>query len=121
MRIAALILGILGALASGFLGSRWLSDYNENKELLAAAAKMGADTGDLDKVVMGAYILLVAAAVSLVGGIMTLKGKGKIFGPLMILLALSPVAFKPEALIFTSLTLIGGILAFLAKPAQPAA
>lgn len=117
MRIAALILGILGGLASGGLGSKWLKDANEAKELLAMAAKAGADMSEMDSLIMGAYLLMITAVVSIAGGVMAFKGKGKPAGIAMIVFALSPLLFKGAAVIFTSLTLIGGILALRSKPA----
>ena len=67
MRIAVLIISILGALACGALGMKWLSDYNENKEMIAiieAAAddspEVAAELAELKGIVTSAYMLLVA-------------------------------------------------------------
>lgn len=121
MRIAALILGILGGLASGALGMTWISDYNKSKELIESMKAMGAagaELGALDGMVTAAYIMLAGLVIGIVGGILALKGKGKIGGPLMIIFAILPAFFAGKALIFTFLLLIGGVLAVISKPAD---
>ena len=120
MRIAGLILGILGGLAAGFLGMKWLSDANDMKEMVGAARNLGIDMSELDKTVTAAYILLGSAVLGIVGGVMAFKGKGKIAAILMLIGALAPVILAPKALVFTCILLIGGIVSFLAKPAADA-
>lgn len=116
MRIAGLILGILGGLAAGFLGMKWLSDANATRELITAARNLGVDMSELDSTVNAAYILLGSAVLGIVGGVMAFKGKGKIAGALMLVGAIAPAIFAPKALVFTCILLIGGIVSFFAKP-----
>ncbi|HKS42514.1 MAG TPA: hypothetical protein VJX74_18015 [Blastocatellia bacterium] len=120
MRIAGLVLGILGGLAAGFLGMKWLSDANSMKELVGAARNLGVDMTELDKTITAAYILLGSAVLGIVGGVMAFKGKGKIAGLLMLIGAIAPAIFAPKALVFTCILLIGGIVSFFAKPAADA-
>lgn len=120
MRIAGLILGILGGLAAGFLGMKWLSDANSMKEMVGAARNLGIDMSELDKTITAAYILLGSAVLGIVGGVMAFKGKGKIAGLLMLIGALAPAIFAPKALVFTIILLVGGIVSFMAKPSAEA-
>lgn len=121
MRIVGLILGILGGLAAGALGIKWLSDAHQMRELIGAARGLGVDTGELDKLIIAAYILLAAMLLGIIGGVLAFKGKGKIAAALMLVGALLPVVFAPKALVFTFLLLVGGALSMLAKPKEPVA
>lgn len=120
MRIAGLVLGIIGGLAAGFLGMKWLSDANNMKEMVGAARNLGIDMTELDKTITAAYILLGSAVLGIVGGVMAFKGKGKIAGLLMLIGAIAPAIFAPKALVFTCLLLIGAAVSFFAKPAADA-
>jgi len=121
MRIVGLILGILGGLAAGALGIKWLSDAHQMRELIGAAREFGVDTGELDKLIIAAYILLAAMVLGIIGGVLAFKGKGKIAAGLMLVGALLPVVFAPKALVFTFLLLVGGALSLLARPKEPVA
>ncbi len=116
MRIVGLILGVLGGLLAGMLGITWMRDANRMRELVDAARNLGVDTGEVDKLIIAAYILLVAMIVGLVAGVLAFRGKGKIAAPLMILGALAPAIFAPKALVFTFILLVGGLFSFAAKP-----
>jgi hypothetical protein len=116
MRIVALVLGILGGLLAGMLGLTWIRDASRMRELVDAARNLGVDTGEVDKLIVAAYILLVVMVVGIVAGVLAFKGKGKIAAPLMILGAIAPAVFAPKALVFTFILLLGGLLSFAAKP-----
>jgi hypothetical protein len=116
MRIAGLILGIIGGLLAGMLGMTWMRDANRMRELIEAAKSLGVDTGEMDKLVIAAYILLAVMVVGIVAGVLAFCGKGKIAAPLMILGAIAPALFAPKALVFTFILLLGGLLSFAAKP-----
>lgn len=116
MRITGLILGVIGGLLAGTLGLTWMQDANRMRELIAAARNLGVDTGEVDKLIIAAYILLAAMVVGIVAGVLAFKGKGKIAAPLMILGAIAPALFAPKALVFTFILLLGGLLSFAAKP-----
>ena len=119
MRIAGLVLGILGGLAAGLLGMKWLSDASANQATVELARSMGV-ASDIDKIVTAAYILLGSAVLGIVGGVMAFKGKGKIAALLMLIGAIAPAILAPQALVFTFILLIGGIISFFAKPAADA-
>lgn len=116
MRIAALILGILGGLAAGALGMTWISDYNKTKALIESVGALGADLSEIQGMVTAAYIMLAGMLGGIAGGILTWKGKGKIAGPIMVVLAILPAFFAGKALVFTFLLLVGGVLAVVSKP-----
>ena len=116
MRIVGLTLGIIGGLLAGMLGMIWMRDASRMRELVDAARNLGVDTGEVDKLIIAAYILLAVMVVGIVAGVLAFKGKGKIAAPLMILGALAPVVFAPKALVFTFILLLGGLLSFAAKP-----
>lgn len=115
MRKAGLILGIVGGLAAGFLGIKWLSDANADKAALDLMRSVGM-AAEIDKIITAGYVLLVSAVLGFVGGFMALKGKGKIAAVLMIVGAIAPVIFEPRALVFTFILLVGGLVSFFAKP-----
>ena len=116
MRIVGLVLGIIGGLLAGMLGLTWMRDANRMRELIDAARNLGVDTGEVDKLVIAAYILLAAMIVGIVAGVLAFRGKGKIAAPLMSLGAIAPALFAPKALVFTFILLLGGLLSFAAKP-----
>lgn len=112
MRITVLILGTIGAIISALLAFKWLSDASKYKELIES---VGA-SGEVDKIVRGAYGLLVAAALGLGGGILTFKGKGKGAAGLLLFAAVMPAILLPKTLIATFLFVICSGFAFLSKP-----
>ena len=111
-----MILGVIGGIIAGGLGIKWLSDANEMKGLIDLAREAGADTGEIDRLVIAAYLLIAAMVIGIVGGILTFKGNGKIAGALMIIGAIAPVILAPKALVFTCILLAGGIVSLMAKP-----
>jgi hypothetical protein len=77
MKIAALVLAILGAIAIGGVGAKWVSDYNRDKASVQAAEQLlGADAApvkELHRVVTGGYLGIVFAVVAVVGGALVFK------------------------------------------------
>lgn len=120
MRILGLILGILGGLAAGFLGMKWMGDAESLKGQIELARKMGVNMGELDKMATASYMLIGAMVAGIVGGIMAMMGKGKIAALLMLAGAILPVIWAPKSLVFTCLLLVGAIVSFFAKPRQAA-
>lgn len=116
MRILGLILGILGGLAAGFLGMKWMGDANSLKASIEAARKLGANMAELDKMATASYMLIGAMVAGIVGGILAMMGKGKIAALLMLAGAIVPAIWAPKSLIFTFLLVIGGIVCFFVKP-----
>ena len=120
MRIAGLILGILGGLIAGFLGMKWMGDADSLKASIEAARKLGANMAELDKMIMASYMLIGAMVAGIVGGILAMMGKGKIAALLMLAGAILPAIWAPKSLVFTCILLLGGIVSFFAKPRQTA-
>jgi hypothetical protein len=116
MRIVRLVLGVIGGLLAGMLGLIWIRDASRMRELVDSARSLGVDTGEVDKLVIAAYILLAAMVVGVVAGVLAFKGKGKVAAPLMIVGAIAPALLAPKALVFTFILLLGGLLSFAAKP-----
>ncbi len=116
MRIAGLVLGILGGLAAGLLGMKWLSDASELSQQIALAQSMGVDTGDITRLKIAAWLLVTAMVLGIAGGVMALLGKGKPAAGALLAGGLAPVFFAPVALIFTWLLVAGGVCSALSKP-----
>ena len=120
MKVATIILVVLGILASVAMGIYWVSENSSaDREALEADAKsIGWDISeDLDKA-EGQYnsgiAMLICAAVSLLT--LFLMGKLKKLSALIfILAAVIPAILYPGSLICTFLFIIGGILAFFVK------
>lgn len=121
MKIAIIILGILGSLASLGLGSIWVNDYNKNKDLIESAADSGLVSEDdhsmveLKQVVNAGYSLIVLGLVSLIVSIMVGKLK-KVTGIILLIAVAVPAFFTMKSLLATFLLLIAAILAFVMKP-----
>lgn len=129
MRFVALILGILGGLAAGALGLIWIRDYNSMRGLIESTTTLGQTVGadmtqqlaDLQRLVTAAYILLGSLVLGIVGGILAMRGKGRLAALLMLIGAVAPAIFAPQALVFTCLLLIGALVSFFVKPKAMAA
>jgi hypothetical protein len=120
MRILGLILGILGGLAAGFLGMKWMGDADSLKGQIEVVRKMGVNMDELDKMATASYMLIGAMVAGIVGGILAMIGKGKIAALLMLAGAILPAIWAPKSLVFTCILLLGGIVSFFAKPRQTA-
>ena len=116
MRVASMVLGILGGLAAALLAIKWLGDASAAKALVESAGSLGIDTSEFDGLVRAAYCMLGSLALGVAGGVMALKNKGKVGGALMAVGVVLPAIFAPQSLIATFLLAIGAILAFIAKP-----
>src|SRR5687768_1440176 len=119
MRIAALIFGILGGLAMGFLGFKWFSD-SQGEDAKAVMALGGAFAAELSKLVTASYVMMAAALLGIIGGVIASKGN-KLGGVLMLVAAIAPFIFVPGEqraglAVFASPLILGGIFGLLAKP-----
>jgi len=127
MKIAVIILGILGSLAFGGLGSKWVSDYEANKAQIKSLARLASSLGtkstEMDEAIKGVertktagYIMIVMALLGLAASV--LVGKlGKLSGAVLLVGAAIPAALAPVSLIAGFLLIIAGILALFVKPA----
>jgi hypothetical protein len=126
MKIAVIILAILGALASGFLGVNWLNSLSALSGLSelerATAYQMAAAQGQsLDQMGTAAIILVIGAFVGLVGAFLVVKSKYQLAGALLLGAGILPVLFQGKAVVFTALLIVSGGLAFLLHSKQRAA
>jgi len=117
MRIATLVLAILGGLISAALAIKWLSDASDLKSSIELARAAGI-AGEINSIIHAAYGLLVAAALGLTGGILTMKGKGKIAAVLFAVAIVIPAVFTGKTLVGTFLFVIAAVLALVARPPQ---
>ncbi|HEV3258624.1 MAG TPA: hypothetical protein VG013_17240 [Gemmataceae bacterium] len=145
MRIAVLILAILGAAGSGFLGVRWMTDSLTNKDQIEADRaqaeklrpllnlmgeadpKMKAQLADYDAKyhnaiqAMKAYpFLLAGVGLGVWGGLLGLARRGKSGAALLLVAALGPAVLLPKTLIFTFCLILAGLLCLLVRPRRRA-
>lgn len=124
MRIAALIFGILGVLGSGFLGSKWLKDMNDQKakiDIARAVAELDPKTKEslerLDRLGNAAYGLVGGAVLGAVGCVLVFIRKGKIAAGLFLVGFAIPIALGQDGkvAIFTFGLFLAAIFAFFVK------
>lgn len=144
MRIAVLILALLGGVAEGFLGFKWLSDAAKNEKMLkqleelgAAFEKEGIDKNkgvdmignlggqsnfseklaEYKKLVKAAYCLAGGAILALLTGILVFARvvPGYVGGILLLLCAIVPAVFEPKTLVFTCFVVLAGLLSFAVR------
>jgi len=121
MRIAALIVGLLGSLLVTGLGAKWLADFKANKALIEqfAGALGGAANNEalvqLERTHRAAYFMVILGILAIAASVFVLK-KTKPSGAVMIAAAVIPAMFAPSTLVFSFLLIIAGILALVAKP-----
>ena len=122
MRIACIILAILGALASAALGIKWrkdLSDVDATRKALAQMAEAANATeaksklAELDKLGTAAIMLLVAGALGIAGAVVVKKGMGPAAAGLLALGVVLPLIYSSKTLLPTSLLGIAAVLALL--------
>jgi hypothetical protein len=72
---------------------------------------------DADRLTRATYLLLAAAGVALVGGVLGFLRKGIIAGVLLLVVAAAPLVFFPKAVMGTAPLILAGLLAFFARGA----
>lgn len=129
MRIVVLILGILGGLTSGYLGYRWLSDYDSRKgdiermrkeSASGKDAELDAKLAQVDKAHKASYCLLAGCLLGIAGGVLGYMGKGLIGAALMLVGFAVPAIFAPLSLVFSCPLILGCVLSLLVKAPHPA-
>jgi len=130
MRYAVLILGILGALGSGFLGYKWWSDAHsagvqaqmDTIRALGSPELAQQTQAKMDQLVRASYFLMAGLPLGIVGGVLAMRRQGWIAGLLMLIPVALATAFAQNAgvLIFTFPLVIGGLLAFFVWPKRAA-
>jgi hypothetical protein len=131
MRIAVLILAILGSLGSGGVGVLWLwhtardSQGVELGRMLVEQAgvtdsAMRKELAEYDRRAKTFGFLLAGFALGLVGGVLAMLGRGKSAAALLLTAVIGPAVLHPVVLIFTFLLAIAGVLALFVRPRRVA-
>jgi hypothetical protein len=130
MRVVVLIIALLGAVASGFLGYKWFSDsrsdeYKLARQLAGAAAESGSEeakakVAEVDRLVTASYFLMAAFALGIAGGILAYTGRGLIAGVILLAASIVPGILAPKSFVFSCPLLLAGLLSFLIRPAPAA-
>jgi hypothetical protein len=135
MRVAVLVLGILGGLGAGALGVLWLMNCNKDRdiiELLRSDPNLrDANLGipgqafiqtprdairEYDRRVRAYPFLLAGLLLGVVGGVLALLGRGKSGAVLLALACLGPAVLNPWSLIFTFLLPVAAGLSLFVRP-----
>ncbi|WRS28645.1 hypothetical protein U6B65_05810 [Oscillospiraceae bacterium MB08-C2-2] len=124
MRTAAVVLVIIGTIASIALGVKWISDFETYETEIASVEEFKNDPDvaqalkEMQAVRSCAYALIVCGIIATVT--VLLAGKiGKLAAGIILACAIVPAIFSPISLVFTFFFLIGGLLLFFAKPKVP--
>jgi hypothetical protein len=132
MRIAVLILAILGGLGAAALGVLWLLNCQKDRNavelarLIAAEIPAGApdsskiidELREYDRRVKAYPFLLVGFVLAVAGGFLAMQRRGKSAAVLLLLAALGPAILNPLSLIFTFLLPIAAVLSLFIRPAR---
>ena len=116
MRIAALVLGMVGGLSAGVIGVKWLLDAAEARPTIEKLSAEGADLSKIHRTITGAYVLLASCALGIGGGILAMMGKGKPAAGALLVGGVAPALFAPAVLVFTSFLLAGSVCSCCTKP-----
>lgn len=122
MKVAVSIIVIIGALLTAGLGVKWISDYNDSKELVASLQQttdeLGLDDSTLDELkdlVTAAYVMIACAVVAFIS-VFLISKLGKLTTVILLLAGVVPAILEPTSLIVTFLIILGAILSFFIKP-----
>jgi len=124
MKIAVLILGILGSLASVALGGKWVSDANKYEKSIVALEQMATrmapqarppQLDELKRLVKAGWLMVGLGLVAFIASILVFKTP-KISAILLLIAGIAPGLLAPKAFVGTLFLILAGILAFFAKP-----
>jgi hypothetical protein len=122
MRIAVLVLAVVGGLAAGFLGMKWVSDVGEARKQLKKMEEFGVAKEALAEVrahERAGYLLIVSMLAAFGAAAASWHGMNKVAGGVLIGAALVPALFAAKSLVFTIFLLVAGGLSFAVKPDAP--
>jgi hypothetical protein len=122
MRIAVLVLAVVGGMAAGFLGLRWVNDAGEARELVKAMEELGVSKSALAEVrshETAGYLLIASMLAAFGAAAASWRGMHKVAGGMLIGAALVPAVFAAKSLVFTIFLLVAGGLSFAVKPGAP--
>ena len=134
MKIAALILGLLGALVVGMVGVVWteahdhLGDIQQMEQTMKGlSAASGQKDSEFNQMIVtarkkaaAAYPMVGLSLVAFVASVLVFK-LPKVSAALLLLAGLIPAVMYPLTLIFGFLLLLAALFAFLAKSKPVAA
>ncbi len=112
MKIAIVILGVLGAFLSGSLGYTWLSDIGEITDFQRTIIDISGQGEEIRDLASAGAALSIAFFAGIAGVIASLMNKFAVGSLLMLGAGFLPAFFVPETLFFTSFLIVGGVLAF---------
>lgn len=127
MKIAALVLGLLGSLAVAVLGVMWAGQYQEFEKselysVLQQSRSQGHTDPQLEQAFAKAERIGNAGYASVVMGLLALVCTPFVFkvpkvsGTLMALAVVVPAVLEPKSLAFSFLLALAALFAFLVKP-----
>lgn len=129
MKIAVMIIGLIGAIAVLGLGAKWISDYNSLHDKIQAVQTLANAVGKndilaaglkkMDSLKVAGYLMVLGGLASIIASLLLNKLK-KISAAIFIASALVPAFFAPQSLLFGFLLIIAGSLAFFIKPKEAA-
>jgi hypothetical protein len=125
MRIAAFIIGLIGAAGALFLGAKWNSDMHSElgKAAEALAAGLGGGMGaELNGFRNAIYALFACGAIGLIASVVVLLRKGQpvVNGLLLIACAVAPIVFMNKAVLGVPMALAGIFAFFVRRPSVAA-
>lgn len=124
MKKAVIIIVILGVIANLFLGIKWISDYNDYKSQIEAFEELASDPDiaaalkEVEATKNASYALIACGVVALVAVFLAKKIGPKIAGIIIVLSGVIPGILASGAFLFTSVLILGGILALVLKPKE---
>ena len=120
MRKAALVLGILGGLIAGGLGTQWLHDYGAMTDAQRQGAQMRGQGAQLQSMGIAGILLLGSLIAGIVGGVMAVRGKLLVGGIVMLAGGVVPLIYASQAIVFTAVLIAGGVVALVAHRKESA-
>src|SRR5262245_52077809 len=127
MRLAVLLLGLIGSVAAGTLAVWWYVDMNTPEGHLLEALRQRAHLLDAravqelhawDRHVIAIWFLFAGIPLGVAGAILGYKGRGFLAAALMFLAVLGPAILDVRSLIFTFILIVSGILCLFVKSSQ---
>ena len=130
MRIAAIVVGLLGAVGSGYLGYKWVSDVKTHKAEVAYLQQLNDEeqneripglVAEVDRATKFSYAMLGASVLAVVGVALVSLRQGVLAAAVFGVAFATPLALgaDPTSLILTFALPIAAVLSFFAT--RPAA
>ena len=128
MKVAALVLGLVGALAVFVLGVMWAGQYQDLEKSELFKAVQGSEVSpEMAKTIAEVRRLGTAGYLNAGMGLLAFMAAPFVFkvprvsGGIMAAAVLVPALLAPKSLVFSFLLLLAAVFAFLAKPGRAAA